>query len=57
MNAITLPVREKASDPVKAQVMPLNRSEETSFGLMDGLILGFILLVVAAGLVCLFLFS
>ena len=52
MSAIVYKVNRKSGDYVKAAVVPSNHSEESHFGLVDGVIAGFLLLC-AGGLVCL----
>lgn len=49
-------VTRKSGDYVRGVVIPPNHSEESHFGLVDGVIIGFLLLC-AAGLVCLLLLS
>jgi hypothetical protein len=46
MSAITFTVEKRSGDHVKAAVGPSNRSEETHFGPIDYLIVGFFLLSV-----------
>jgi len=41
----------KRGFPTRRTVVPANHSEQTHFGLMDGLVIGFLLLCVG-GLVC-----
>jgi hypothetical protein len=52
MGAIIYKVTRKSGDYVKSAIVPSNRSEESHFGLVDGVIAGFLLLC-ACGLVCL----
>ncbi len=52
MTAIVYRVNRKSGDYIKAAVVPSNHSEQARFGLLDGVIAGF-LLVCAGGLVCL----
>jgi hypothetical protein len=52
MSAIVYKVNRKSGDYIKAAVIPSNHSEESHFGLVDGVIAGFLLLC-ACGLVCL----
>jgi hypothetical protein len=52
MSAIVYKVGRKNGDYVRAAVVPSNRSEESRFGLLDGVIAG-LLLLCACGLVCL----
>ena len=52
MSAIVYKVHRKSGDYVKAAIVPSNHSEESHFGLLDGVIAGFLLLC-ACGLVCL----
>jgi hypothetical protein len=52
MSAIMYKVRRKSGDYIKAAVVPSNHSEESHFGVMDGIIIGFLLLF-AGGLACL----
>jgi hypothetical protein len=54
MSAIVYRVNRKKGDYVKAAVVPANHSEEAHFGVVDGVIVGVLLLCIA-GLVCLFL--
>jgi hypothetical protein len=56
MSAIVYKVNRKSGDYIKAAVVPANHSEESHFGLIDGLIIGFLLLC-AGGLVSLLLLS
>jgi len=52
MSAIVYKVHRKSGDYIKAAVVPANHSEESHFGLVDGVIAGFLLLCLS-GLVCL----
>jgi hypothetical protein len=52
MSAIVYRVNRKGGDYVKAAVVPSNHSEESHFGLVDGVVVSFLLLC-ASGLVCL----
>ena len=52
MSAIVYKVNRKNGDYIKAAVIPSNHSEESHFGLVDGVIAGFLLLC-ACGLVSL----
>jgi hypothetical protein len=52
MSAIVYKVNRKSGAYIKAAVVPSNHSEESHFGLVDGVIAGFLLLC-ACGLVCL----
>ena len=52
MSAIVYKVNRKSGDYIKASVVPSNHSEEAHFGVMDGVVLSFLLLVVG-GLLCL----
>ena len=52
MSAIVYTVNRKGGDYIKATVVPANHSEQPRFGLMDGVVVSFLLLVVG-GLVCL----
>jgi hypothetical protein len=56
MSAIVYKVRRKSGDYIKAAVAAANRSEETHFGVFDGVVAGFLLLC-AGGLVCLLVLS
>jgi len=56
MSAIVYKVNRKNGDYVKAAVVPANHSEESHFGLVEGVIVGFLLLCVC-GLVCLLVLS
>ena len=56
MSAIVYRVNRKGGDYIKATVVPSNHSEETHFGLVDGVVLSFLLLCVG-GLVCLLALS
>jgi len=52
MSAIVYKVNRKNGDYIKAAVVPSNHSEESHFGVVDGVIVSFLLLC-ACGLVCL----
>jgi hypothetical protein len=52
MSAIVYTVNRKGGAYIKASVVPANHSEQAHFGVMDGVVLSFLLLVVG-GLVCL----
>ena len=52
MSAIVYRVRRQSGDYIKAAVVAANRSEETRFGVVDGMVVSFLLLC-ACGLVCL----
>jgi hypothetical protein len=52
MSAIVYRVNRKGGDYIKATVVPANHSEQTRFGVMDGVVISFLLLVVG-GLLCL----
>jgi hypothetical protein len=52
MSAIVYKVNRKSGDYIKAAVVPSNHSEESHFGLVDGVVAGFLLLC-ACGLFCL----
>jgi len=52
MSAIVYRASRKSGDYVKRVVVPSNHSEEPHFGLVDGVVLSFLLLCVG-GLVCL----
>ena len=52
MSAIVYKVRRKSGDYIRGGIVPSNHSEESHFGLVDGVIAGFLLLC-ASGLVCL----
>ena len=54
MSALTFKVTKKDGAYVKPSLVPAERSEKSSFGALDGVILAFFLLCVA-GLVCLLL--
>jgi len=56
MSAIVYRVSRKNGDYVKSAVVPSNHSEEAHFGMIDGVIVGFLLLC-AGGLVCLLALS
>jgi hypothetical protein len=56
MSAIVYKVNRKGGAYIKAAVVPANHSEETHFGLIDGVIISFLLLCVG-GLVCLLVLS
>ena len=51
MSAIVYRVNRKSGDYIKAAVVPSNHSEEAHFGVVDGVIVSFLLLC-AGGLVC-----
>ena len=55
MSAIVYKVNRKSGDYVKAGIVPSNHSEESHFGLVDGVIARFLLLC-ACGLLCLLAF-
>ncbi len=52
MSAIVYVVNRKSGDYIKASVVPSNHSEQAHFGLVDGVVLSFLLLCLG-GLVCL----
>ena len=52
MSAIVYTVNRKGGDYIKATVVPANHSEQTRFGVMDGVVVGFLLLCFG-GLICL----
>ena len=52
MSAIVYKVNRKSGDYIKAAVVPSNHSEESHFGMVDGVVAGFLLLC-ACGLICL----
>jgi hypothetical protein len=56
MSAIVYKVNQKSGDYIKAAVVPSNHSEESHFGVVDGVIVSFLLLSVC-GLVCLLVLS
>ena len=56
MSAIVYRVSGKSGDYVKTAIVPSNHSEEAHFGLIDGVVLSFLLLC-AGGLVCLLALS
>jgi hypothetical protein len=56
MSAIVYKVKRKGGDYIKAAVVAANRSEETHFGVVDGVVVSFLLLS-ACGLVCLLVLS
>ena len=56
MSAILYKVHRKSGDCLKAGVVPSNHSEESHFGVVEGVIVGFLLLCVS-GLVCLLVLS
>ena len=56
MSAIVYKVNRKSGDYIKTAVVPSNHSEEPHFGLVDGVIVSFLLLCVG-GLVCLLILS
>jgi len=47
MSGIAFKVQGKNGEYVKTALVPANHSEETHFGLLDGVVLGFFLLGVA----------
>ncbi len=56
MSAIVYRANRKGGGYVKAAVVPANHSEESRFGLIDGVILGFLVLC-AGALACLLVLS
>ena len=56
MSAIVYKVNRKSGDYIKAAVVPSNHSEESHFGVADGVIVSVLLLCVG-GLVCLLVLS
>ena len=56
MSAIVYKVNRKGGAYIKAAVVPSNHSEESHFGVVEGVIVGFLLLCVG-GLVCLLVLS
>jgi hypothetical protein len=56
MSAIVYKANRKGGGYTKAAVVPSNHSEESHFGLVDGMVVGFLLLCVG-GLVCLLVLS
>ena len=56
MSAIVYRVNGKSGDYIKTAIVPSNHSEEPRFGLLDGVIVSFLLLC-ACGLVCLLALS
>jgi hypothetical protein len=52
MSAIVYRVNAKSGDYIKTAIVPSNHSEEPHFGLVDGMVISF-LLMCAGGLVCL----
>ena len=56
MGAIVYKVNRVSGAYVKAGVVPANHSEETRFGLVDGVVISFLLLCVG-GLICLLVLS
>jgi hypothetical protein len=56
MSAIVYKVNRKSGDYIKAAVVPSNHSEEPHFGVVDGVVVSFLLLC-ACGLVCLLALS
>ena len=56
VSAIVYKVNRKSGDYVKAAVVPSNHSEESHFGVADGVIVTVLLLCVG-GLVCLLVLS
>jgi hypothetical protein len=56
MGTMVFKVNRKSGDYVRGIVIPANHSEEAHFSLVDGLMIGFLLLC-AASVVCLLLLS
>jgi hypothetical protein len=56
MSAIVYKVNGKSGDYIKTAVVPSNHSEESHFGLVDGVVVSFLLLC-ACGLLCLLVLS
>jgi len=56
MSAIVYRVNGKSGDYIKTAVVPSNHSEEPHFGLVDGVVVSFLLLC-ACGLLCLLVLS
>ena len=56
MSAIVYRVNGKSGDYIKTAVVPSNHSEESHFGLVDGVVVSFLLLC-ACGLLCLLALS
>ena len=56
MSSIVYRVNGKSGDYIKTAVVPSNHSEEARFGVLDGVIVSFLLLC-AGGLVCLLVLS
>ena len=54
MSTLTFKVNQKSGEYVKPTLIPTNHSEQSHFGLLDGVIVGFFL-ICAAGLVYLLL--
>jgi hypothetical protein len=52
MSSIVYRVNGKSGDYIKTAVVPSNHTEETRFGVLDGVIVSF-LLMCAGGLICL----
>jgi hypothetical protein len=52
MSAIVYKVNQKSGEYIKAAIVPSNHSEESHFGMLDGVIVSFLVLC-ACGLVCL----
>ena len=52
MSAIVYRVKRKSGDYIKAPMVASNYSEETRFGVVEGVVVNFLLLC-ASGLVCL----
>jgi hypothetical protein len=48
MKATPVAMNEKSGDSIRPTLGPLNRSEETHFGLIDGLIIAFFVLFTGA---------
>ena len=44
MSAIVYTVNRKGGDYIKANVVPANHSEQSRFGVMDGVVVSFLLL-------------
>jgi len=51
VSAIVYRVSRKSGDYIRAAIVPSNHSEESHFGVVDGVIVSFLLLC-AVGLVC-----
>ncbi len=56
MSSIVYRVNAKSGDYIKTVIVPSNHSEEAHFGLVDGVVISFLLLC-AGGLVCLLALS